>query len=527
MVTFSGCVFDGAGGKEQPLPKQLIRAIEDKEYNRAYALLRRMRREGVALEEGKRAEALADALTCTLKLFKTLYEQVFADVPDEGVWLTTSFERVCGSVSLHGCVRGTLLTLAAALDRPEHAKYLIEKGYDVNGLLPPTPGISEEEAEWEMGFDKYSFVKVSVPKTDDPKCAGGTILIRECTPLAAAIAGASLTTAELFSKRDDVWREESPAVCCAVAYALNPNRGIENMPEECEIGMFQRWCAEDVFPELRQEIFSDEPHTERLPKLRLDAIVGICTPKLLEQQLRLWTRSEEEAHPALKNLAVESDYWMNDSRAYKAKFLMFKQYFPAMCHEAWAAGAFLSALRRPDMQDASFTECCLGLWDDAIDLTWVSYLEPKKDAAFLRCLDGRRVLLNADAFSVVRCEKEGTAELAYWINRADIEPSCFTEGVSVLSYCLITTASVKLLREPKIQELLRHEPRDALQQALKTTKNSTVRAAVLLACKSGSLPSGNAARLAEYDCPDCPSYSPLHMLRMRHRETRTIMEVEA
>jgi hypothetical protein len=99
--------------------------------------------------------------------------------------------------------------------------------------------------------------------------------------------------------------------------------------------------------------------------------------------------------------------------------------------------------------------------------------------------------------------------------------------VSVLSYCLITTASVKLLREPKIQELLRHEPRDALQQALKTTKNSTVRAAVLLACKSGSLPSGNAARLAEYDCPDCPSYSPLHMLRMRHRETRTIMEVEA
>lgn len=112
MVTFSGCVFDGAGGKEQPLPKQLIRAIEDKEYNRAYALLRRMRREGVALEEGKRAEALADALTCTLKLFKTLYEQVFADVPDEGVWLTTSFERVCGSVSLHGCVRGTLLTLA-------------------------------------------------------------------------------------------------------------------------------------------------------------------------------------------------------------------------------------------------------------------------------------------------------------------------------------------------------------------------------------------------------------------------------
>lgn len=119
---------------------------------------------------------------------------------------------------------------------------------------------------------------------------------------------------------------------------------------------------------------------------------------------------------------------MNDSRAYKAKFLMFKQYFPAMCHEAWAAGAFLSALRRPDMQDASFTECCLGLWDDAIDLTWVSYLEPKKDAAFLRCLDGRRVLLNADAFSVVRCEKEGTAELAYWINRADIEPSCFTEG---------------------------------------------------------------------------------------------------
>ena len=77
MVTFSGCVFDGAGGKEQPLPKQLIRAIEDKEYNRAYALLRRMRREGVALEEGKRAEALADALTCTLKLFKTLYEQVF------------------------------------------------------------------------------------------------------------------------------------------------------------------------------------------------------------------------------------------------------------------------------------------------------------------------------------------------------------------------------------------------------------------------------------------------------------------
>ena len=88
MVTFRGCVFDGAGGKEQPLPQQLIRAIEEKEYNRDYALLRRMRREGVALDEGKRAEALADALTCTLKLFKTLYEQVFADVPDEGVWLS-------------------------------------------------------------------------------------------------------------------------------------------------------------------------------------------------------------------------------------------------------------------------------------------------------------------------------------------------------------------------------------------------------------------------------------------------------
>ena len=70
MVTFSGCVFDGAGGKEQPLPKQLIRAIEDKEYNRAYALLRRMRRCAGGREAGggscRRAYLHAEAVQNTL-----------------------------------------------------------------------------------------------------------------------------------------------------------------------------------------------------------------------------------------------------------------------------------------------------------------------------------------------------------------------------------------------------------------------------------------------------------------------------
>ena len=43
----------------------------------------------------------------------------------------------------HAAVHGTMLVLAAALDRPEHVRLLLEAGYDFNGA-----GASSAKAFW-------------------------------------------------------------------------------------------------------------------------------------------------------------------------------------------------------------------------------------------------------------------------------------------------------------------------------------------------------------------------------------------
>lgn len=463
----------GGSTDPQELSHALIDAIQRNSYNRAYALLRRIKREHIALREEDAKEALIYALCSTLRLFRAVHETLFPNGTDATMSFCTDVEF---HLSKEAHIEGSLLLLAAAFDKPEHARYLIDMGYDANGCPPYAR--------------PYELPPQAVSITDPLSSlfsltAMEPFLLSDCSPLAAAILFGSAIVIDVFTGRSDVQREENASVCRAAAFVLSDPLGRHSGP-------MQEMCVNTVFT--AWPFYDRGGHGAGLPRFPLDAIADICTPELFEQQLRSWQRNEEEARAALEVLAA-GDFWTTEQNAaaMAQKLRLLASLFPALCREAWSSDFFLTVLCRVGMQDKAFADCCLSLLGDTVNLTEAFSVRPpdKELSALLRRLHGKRLVINADGFDLGVSRTTVMQLLA----SAEIEPSCFPSGLSALASWLLHRADVKLLRHPKVRSLLRYEPREALIDAIRQVQNNSVRAVLL---SVDSTPEPDAVRAARY-----------------------------
>ena len=376
----------------------LQEAIEQRRYATAYALLRR-RTEPLSGAEAK--ACLNAALLCTPGLFRRVLEQC---APGE----------YCGDTIVelnkekHAAVHGTMLVLAAALDRPEHVRLLLEAGYDCNGA-----GASSAKAFWgDEGPGDFDQESGASSYGDRCGVSGNQVIlfrdwssaIRYATPLAAATACGRRRAVAVLLRWPGVWKEESGVVCRAAVLAWEMFQGD---PRQAVAG----------------QVFG-EPGTlagARLPEtrcLRPEYFADFCSADTLRIQLEKGFCDEAAARRLLHLL--EDSVSGGLIRDCARKLSLLERYYPRLCRESWVTGILLRHLaqRRSPKRHCSRL---IGQWKrlcgEEGDLTWASRelrCMPRKELrALLREL-GRdtRLVIDADALWTLGGEERGnTAEV--------------------------------------------------------------------------------------------------------------------
>ncbi len=187
-------------------------------------------------------------------------------------------------------VRGTLLTLAAAKNRVEHAALLLAQGFDVNGDTPDAvqehlrvANYDPDELHYGFGGVHESFLYMITDLYLQKRRE-----IWHLTPLAAAVACGSVETAELLLGCPGVRLAESSAVCRAAMLALG------GAPR-------QRQCAGMAFRLAGPErTWTEELLQRYLPDPA--AIADLCTAPQLALLLDKGRFSEEQLRETARRL---------------------------------------------------------------------------------------------------------------------------------------------------------------------------------------------------------------------------------
>ena len=213
--------FEISHSRESTPAEELAAAVEERNYPVAYSTLRRL--DGL-LSGWDARDCLTGALSCTPRLFGAILECC-----EPGEYAATDIsvpypERQDRQL----LVSGTLLTLAAAMDRPEHMAILLEKGWDINSAAP-----ASEQALYDM-YNPMMFqetgwrrpdseIRCCAREGDDAETVPEWQILR-ATPLAAAVVAGSLGAVRLLRSRGGVKGTEHPAVSCAAAEAMHGTR---------------------------------------------------------------------------------------------------------------------------------------------------------------------------------------------------------------------------------------------------------------------------------------------------------------
>lgn len=350
----------------------------------AWALLRQEKVISDPLRAGRCLEA---ALFCKPRLFRAVLEKC---MPGEyGAKTVIHLENGCTAV-----VEGTLLTVAAALNKEKHVAILLKAGYDPNAAGPSAAG----------AFDRGDYTTL-----DDPAACGGPCGVGKnqvllsgrrrwelyhMTPLGAAVACGSTKAAQVLMKDRRVWRGESGAVCRAVMSALR-TFGPED-PRQAAAGV--------VFGISPRRFTSEE--LLRDYDLQIQCSADFCTAADLRTQLEGGFCTEERARKLLDLLAENTPYRTFYVCARLSKLRLMEQYFPALCREPSNVGALLRELVRrwsPEHPHQALMKRWKDLSGAEGDLTWAAEKlldRPPKEARELldRLGEGMELVMDADAY---------------------------------------------------------------------------------------------------------------------------------
>ena len=386
--------------------------------------------------------ALRMALDCPAKLFRRVLERCPpGEYTELYAWRGERHETTIRA-------RGSFLLLAAAKNRPQHVRVLLERGYDCNGA-----GIG---LDWRLQaartingdavppYDRYCAAcgnRLDVDRGQD------TWSVSCATPLTAALLCGSLDAAQVLLDWPGVWRAESSVVCRAAVLVL----------EKADMWLFspEQQAAQQ---EILRRIFC--PDRAELPEreaffrtycLQPASFVDICTAPTLRCQLEGGRCTEEDARQMLEILSREGKTQPHDPDRGE-KLLLLKRYFPQTCRQPWAAGAFLrEALQR--IVEGRPYQRMLKTWmvlcGGERDLTWAGERLWEMDRKALRQFleeagHGGALVMDGDA---VRLGAAGDHPdcLAELLTRVRFR-SRGGEGVSGLMQELLGTSNLRLLR---------------------------------------------------------------------------------
>lgn len=204
--------------------ERLLQAIEAKNYPGAYAALRAL---PAPLSGDAARECLTEALDCTPALFSAVLERC---APRELIG-SASWRAEDGGPLY--AARGSILLLAAAMNKPKHMRCLLERGWDANGA-----SYAVAQALCETGFTLSGYLPASGglggsyirfderPLPDACRDVGrGPGYMESCTPLAAALRCGSEDAVRLLMEQPGIRTLASSAVCRAAVRALHDPSG--------------------------------------------------------------------------------------------------------------------------------------------------------------------------------------------------------------------------------------------------------------------------------------------------------------
>ena len=446
---------------KQPLngvPCELSDAIRERREEDVLTLLERL---DTPLSDSPTAWCLKETLHCSPALFRRVLERCR---PGEYAWRITCQDPV---TEANISVNGTILTLAAALDLPEHVRILLDAGYDVNSA-----GLESGKA---FGASRHSLLfpvrycgnGSSWICSQDHRWAG----IFGVTPLAAAIVCGSRRAAEVLLEHPDVWKRESSAVCRAAAMVLQPTRRqgqktVHNSRDKQEV-VRMVFCPE-------QEGGLDPAALLSGQDLQPYCFIDICTADDLRLQLEGGFCTEEDARLILKQLDREDDFFTKAPPVLHRgrKLALMKKHFPHVCREPWAAGVFLRDLLHrytPEHTCPNLMRRWKELCNGEGDLTWgwgrLSGMQQKTLRQFL-LEAGKDMELVIDADAIRLQFKAEITLFTELIRHVRLRFNHGLEGISGLTASLLSWGDLRAVQAAR-QGILAQESASELLSSLR------------------------------------------------------------
>ena len=288
---------------------------------------------------------------------------------------------------------GTLLTLAAGMNRPKHAALLLQRGYDCNSnSIASANAISDFLPAWfcsRVSNDDFGGLTGSVLQYYRLDKRGRSRLLMSldcCTPLAAAMVRGSLEVTELLLAQPGILTLESSAVCQAAVLCMNGTPA-------------QRQCVQRVFH------LDDAASLLRERPLNPVTFAHFCSLAQLRDWLNSPFSSPESARAILRSW--QKKHPRRCLRAPEAKLLLLAKAYPDLCREGWATGLFLQAylsLSSPRRPYSRLLRCWKQLCGTQRDLSWadaqLAAFEPQALRRTLMLLgEGGTLCANAESLS--------------------------------------------------------------------------------------------------------------------------------
>ena len=440
-------------------PAELLAALEDKNYPAAYSALRRLNE---PLSGRMAGDCLCAALECTLKLFCALLDHC---APGEYASIT-SWKLPTGEGFVE--VKGSILTLAAAMDKTAHMNVLLERGWDVNASSLASVQALREHAPSFFGSNVPAHTAESRMICAEAELheVHGTSLMHEkwriehLTPLAAAIACGSVRAVWILMMAPGVVTLKSSAVCRAAVLSLRA-------------GLYNRRC---VCTALGMKNLSHDP--ERFARTLLEqyalipsAIADLCSVQEFAQRLKGVPCTARELCEAAEALA-------HGKTAHNAeKLLKLTEICPATGVEQRVLDAVLFRAFSPS--DATDTQKKLlerwkllsgevrdisGLDPESIAmrLAFGTYKELKEQLAQL----GEGGSLRADKSSAWLSVCDNSSQFLTYLLEHVRFYSAAPNRVSTLTHLILEKKDLRLLRKAANAGVLADEPREALLACL-------------------------------------------------------------
>ena len=448
---------------------KLSDAIEEGNYPRAYAILRRLTE---PLKGDMAADCLIHSFSRTDRLFRAVLDHLSPEV-------RTGSMSAAAPNGAHLAVTGSLLTVAAALGSETHVKALLARGFDINAAAPdcirvePIFGVFGWAGPEHPYGPRYRFCAAPGNRVTVTKPDGYSFSVNGCTPLAAAIAAGNDSTIDALLKAPGVWKEESSAVCRAAALEVD-GRSFDDWGSCC----YRIFEALDTWPFVPGAVGHIRDVPFRLINMQPDSFADFCSTALLKAQYESGTCTADDARRVLATIHGQLRFHraipphMNRKQrsasmsVLAAKLLMTAKHFPDVCREPACRDVFLLVYLHSvhaKFPKQSLLSCWKKLCGTARDISCCApMIFSLQGEARKECLEalaaGGALYASADAL-----HPDNTAEMRDMLQYLHIVPSPYRSGISAFAAgVLALSPNARSMQKLFSSGALSGEPKEAL-----------------------------------------------------------------